>query len=301
MDTQLQRETPAPQRVLGVVNGSGTEQTVVDSARHVLDWASGGRLTVLLVASECRTEPTLLLETTRAALGEKGLAAMGVQLLLRWGDSVDQALAQAEREQPQLIVTCDGGVSTQRLLRRSPCSLLVLPGRDARHTTITDTGRILVPVDFSPESREAALFALQLASARGRHAGTVELTHVYPAGVGHHKMGWTYEQFCAKVRAAAEERMGDFVSRLKQSVINGAASGLRAECHQGNHAAKTILDLAEQTGCSQMVLGSRARSAMAGLLLPSVTERVVLSARVPVWVVRSGFPFLGLMEGAWFR
>jgi nucleotide-binding universal stress UspA family protein len=51
--------------------------------------------------------------------------------------------------------------------------------------------------------------------------------------------------------------------------------------------ADAILNVAQVRECDLIVMGSRGRGALAGLLLGSVSHRVVAHARMPVMVVRA--------------
>lgn len=275
MEKQVCKPALEVKRVLVLIREPGTEPMTVKATRRILGCGWRGQLTVLVVAPET-VEPLTLLDGVRETLQSDGLAE--TRVLLRTGDAVEEALAQAERNEAEVIVACDGGVVTQRLLRRSSSSLLILPDRGVEAAT-TGVKRIVVPVDFSPESEQAVRFALALGRSRGWDSSAVELVHVC-------------ESNRARKCAAAEHRLRRLIRQLAQH----GATGARVQCRLGKRPADSILELARQPGCTELVHGCRRRSVLVGLQLPGVTERVVLSAPVPVWVVRDRLPFLRVTE-----
>ena len=66
-----------------------------------------------------------------------------------------------------------------------------------------------------------------------------------------------------------------------------AAAGLAAELHVlVGDAAATITAFADSHGCTQILIGTRGHSGLAGTLLGSVAMKVVHHAKVPVLLLR---------------
>ena len=81
----------------------------------------------------------------------------------------------------------------------------------------------------------------------------------------------------------ASELVDETVRRLKDAGISA-----RGEVHPAiyGRAARVILELASEEGADLIVLGSRGLSDLAGLVLGSVTHKVLHLAHCPVLVVR---------------
>ncbi len=141
--------------------------------------------------------------------------------------------------------------------------------------------RILVPVDGSEGSDHACAFAAELATATGAAITVlhvVELTATDAMGMRALDRG----EFDAKIAELARiplkraaEAMGSPQKpiRLDEVVVVG-------------HPADEILTFARQHSPSLIVMGSRGRGPLQGLLLGSVGETVMRRATCPVMVTR---------------
>ena len=135
--------------------------------------------------------------------------------------------------------------------------------------------KILVPMDGS----ETALRALDHAIRR-RDGGEILLLHVQPAipasvgdFVGANAVGGYH-------REEAEKALGAGKARLASAGIPHTA-----EYRTGN-VADTIAAYAAETGCDEIVIGSRGSGGFAGMILGSVASRVLHVATVPVTIVK---------------
>jgi len=162
------------------------------------------------------------------------------------------------------------GMVSQRLVRRSSCSLLILSG--ARRAP---EGRILSLVDFSPESLIAARRACELGAAE---CSPVELLHVFP-------IPWDSAK---GTRERARHEMDEFVRAFRAPDVELTARVELAEV--GGYVVPSLLAEIRRGCYSQVFVGSRPRRGLFGFAMASVAERVVLSCDLPVWVVRAGPP-----------
>ena len=132
--------------------------------------------------------------------------------------------------------------------------------------------RLLVPVDGSDCSARAAAFAAQLARDTGAE---LSLVHVYdaPAAAAMGFIGTddTSAKLAQASFAAATAAMGDVA--VKEYLV------------EIGHPAERILEVAAAHAGTQIVMGSRGRSPFAGMLLGSVSERVLRNATCPVTIV----------------
>jgi len=140
---------------------------------------------------------------------------------------------------------------------------------------------ILCPVDFSEFSVNAYEYAQSLA---WHYKAKLFLQHVlYPlhgsfAAYGNNTE--SYEKGCRQLRADAEEKLQQFVTRHARTEI-------RPQCFvQDGWATDLILSLAEAQAVNLIVMGTHGLRGIDRLMLGSVTERILRRARCPVLAVR---------------
>jgi nucleotide-binding universal stress UspA family protein len=140
--------------------------------------------------------------------------------------------------------------------------------------------KILVPFDFSPHSREATRWAVDLAQ---RHDASVTLAHVsqpiaFPPGPDGSSI--------LTVDALAEAPR-ELAAALERARAEVEAEGVRAEsCVLDGSPAAEIIELARARGFDLVVMGTHGRGWIAHALLGSVAEKVVRKAPCPVLTVR---------------
>lgn len=138
------------------------------------------------------------------------------------------------------------------------------------------TRNILVPVDGSAN----CLRALQLAAERHRESRHVQILllnvqpgmppsrHVKPAMIKDHQQRMS-EEALAPARALAQ--------RL----------GVMFDCYyRVGDAAEVIAKFAARTRCAEIIMGTRGLGRVRGLVLGSVTTKVIHLATVPVTLVK---------------
>lgn len=139
--------------------------------------------------------------------------------------------------------------------------------------------RVLIPIDGSSESLAALDCLLERA---GWYAPPLEIHLInvqrrLPQDIGRFVDSEALHQFHRDQGMASLQTARD---RL-------AAAGIAAECHVvAGEPAETIVRFAEQIGCDQIVIGARGLGSLPGLLLGSVTTRVLHLAKLPVLVMR---------------
>ncbi len=138
--------------------------------------------------------------------------------------------------------------------------------------------RVLVPIDFSDQSRVALRAADELASTYG---ATLKMLHVH-AIVGVAVMDFTYierPQDVVRVVEAAEAQLRAWAQDL--STPQGR---VQIEVATGD----PVLEIVRRTEDADLtVLSTHGRTGLTRLLIGSVAERVVRGAHCSVLVVRS--------------
>ena len=139
--------------------------------------------------------------------------------------------------------------------------------------------RILVPVDGSENSMHAVEFIASRTTLHGSNP-EIEVLNVQlplPARacrlVGQDSLTRYYEDEAAKVFEPVRAELNKVGFQAGEAFLVGEASD-------------SIAAEAEKFGADLIVMGSRGRSDIEGLLLGSVTHKVLTLAKVPVLVVR---------------
>jgi nucleotide-binding universal stress UspA family protein len=170
------------------------------------------------------------------------------------------------------------GSVAERVIAIAPVPVLAVHLEDFdRHRPLR---RVLVPTDFSEESRRSAEVALDLIGARGK--GEVILAHAYHLPIEYSAYGtlplnWNFVEEAAR---AAKSELGKWATELMASgwkVTTEAAEG---------PAASVIERLAREHQVDLIAMGTHGRGALRELVLGSVAKHVVQRAPCPVLTVR---------------
>jgi len=131
--------------------------------------------------------------------------------------------------------------------------------------------------DGSSQAERALPFAKGLAQANGARLIVVHAREIMGlAGVGAGPVRADEDQI--------EAGLGKQVADLKQQ---GLATTLQMGEVMAGGAAQVIADIADKEGADLIVTGTRGHGNLAGLLLGSVTHRLIQIAHCPVLVVPS--------------
>jgi nucleotide-binding universal stress UspA family protein len=135
--------------------------------------------------------------------------------------------------------------------------------------------RILIPVDGSPQSGEAAAFAAE----EWPDAELLALHVIDPVEAGY---------AAGRVPAAGEQWYEDAKERAETFFANARdAAGRDVETRtEVGRPASTIVELADEEDADMIVMGSHGREGLSRILLGSVAEHVLRESPVPVMVVR---------------
>ena len=145
--------------------------------------------------------------------------------------------------------------------------------------------RILCPLDFSELSdlalKYAALAAREYnATLHVLHAETFELPRYFSRKESDHLI-----QELATAKTNLQNHLAEYAQKVLG--IHSKEIDLKFEVIE-THPVGAILDFTKQAGIDLIVMGTRGRSDLQGLLLGSVTHRVLQTAPCPVLVVRHG-------------
>lgn len=152
--------------------------------------------------------------------------------------------------------------------------------------------KILVPVDYSDDAANAALYALEIAA---KSKSEIVLLHSYHVPVvATEAPAQTYEILIETVQKDEEEKMNKFYEKLVKSG-NGRFDNIDISTKvQLGFAIESICEVAENENVGLIVMGTRGASGIKKALIGSNTSDVIKKGKVPVLAVPEGASFKGL-------
>lgn len=141
---------------------------------------------------------------------------------------------------------------------------------------------LLLPTDGSPLSARAIDQGLALARQLGARASMITVLEPLRAFNAS-------SELLADVRESFEKGSREAADRVLQAAADQAAAlGVQASTTvvTGSQPYRQIIDAASQGGCDLIVMASHGRRGVSGLLVGSVTQKVLTHSSVPVLVIR---------------
>ncbi|MEW6270985.1 MAG: universal stress protein [Thermodesulfobacteriota bacterium] len=169
------------------------------------------------------------------------------------------------------------GSTAARLVRESPCPVLVVHPRDAGEPRPVRT--IVVPTDFSEDARVAAEAAARLLGD-GDGSRRLELLHAYRVPVeAAHLPAQVLLQAIRDAERAAHESLEALAATLRRPGVT-----VDVTAREG-YPPEVIVEFARTARADLIAMGTHGRSGLGRLLLGSTAERVLPSAPCPVLTV----------------
>ena len=149
----------------------------------------------------------------------------------------------------------------------------------------TTTQPILVPVDFSPHSEAALVFACELALCMQAPLIVLHVVHDPGEAPGFYA-GKRKRNGLQKMEDVAAEMMDDFLEQVRKEhphlkVIKGAETMLTVGL-----PVTRILEAVAKNDALMVVMGSQGRTGLSHLLLGSKAEQLVRLCPIPVTIVK---------------
>ena len=182
----------------------------------------------------------------------------------------------------------NSGILIQRLARRSNCSLLIVP-----EGCKPKIKRLLVPIDFKTESKNALEEAILL--ARKANQDTEIYTQcVYSVPSGYHYSGKSYEEFSEIIK---EHTRKDFKEFIKDIEMTGVDIHELYTLDSNDDHTTEINDMANNLEVDGVIIGVRTLTKSTSLFLSSKAEKLIgLDSNFPLTVVRAKNKDLGLLD-----
>ena len=203
-----------------------------------------------------------------------------VRLEIGEGAPLVELLHKASQNDIDLIIvgsrhkTQGGGKIPERLSRKAPCSVLIVP-----ENAKPEIQKVLLATDFSSHSGNALEVAVDFAKAV--KLSEIVCLHLYPVPLGYYKIGKTFEEFDELMRKHAKERYKAFISGKDLKGLHMRPIFLHHE-----KPGYGIIDAARNEQADLVVIGTQGRTASAAMLLGSVAERVIVNTETPLVAVK---------------
>jgi nucleotide-binding universal stress UspA family protein len=193
------------------------------------------------------------------------------------GEQVSSLLRLAKIKDIDLLLVgqgLDNNSLGEKLARKAPCSVLVIPD-DTRPVF----ENITVACDFSAHSLDAMDVGRAFASSAGLKL--IHCLHVYDIPTGYYKTGKSYEQFSEIMKGHAMRQYEEMIANLN---MNGVSSDLKLI--SSSKPTQAIEQFINHSGSDLLIVGARGRANVAGVLLGSVTERLIQTVKIPLLAVK---------------
>ncbi|WP_027722913.1 universal stress protein [Maridesulfovibrio zosterae] len=136
--------------------------------------------------------------------------------------------------------------------------------------------KILIPVDDSRHSENAISYGSELAEISGAKVIIIHCHRPVPTGLGDPNFQ----------KAIDHETRESYAILEKHTAVLKAKNIEFDEKIIGGSIAKSIKTVAETEGCDLIVMGSKGKSDLEGLVVGSVTHKVLHIAPCPVLVIK---------------
>lgn len=139
--------------------------------------------------------------------------------------------------------------------------------------------KVLLPVDGSDSAFQAALYLVEFVRQHGPIE--VHVVNVQPKPVEWQTRGMEKDAINDHLAVAADLTMKPILQVLKEEKIP-----YQTQVKLGD-PAEILATLAEELGCDHIVMGTRGLGGISGIVLGSVTRKVLHVAKVPVLCIKA--------------
>ena len=222
------------------------------------------------------------------------------KILVQKGTGVKAFLKYLEKNEVDLAVvgrkneSQGTGILTQRLARRAGCNLLIVPEDSLSKLRNHDqTARILVPIDFSINSKLALEHAIRIAELSKKRVSII-CQHVYTIPQGYHYSGKSKKEFAAIMVKNAKKEFKIFLQELDSKGVDITDVYTR---NRNDNVVDNIHKEAKDLEVTGIVFGSKGRTAASALFLGSTAEKLIkIDTEFPLLVVRNKGENAGIID-----
>lgn len=152
-------------------------------------------------------------------------------------------------------------------------------------TSDTKPRPILVPVDFSPDSEAALLYAATLADVLDQPLLVLHVVHDLSEAPGYYTVKGRNKHL-HRLEDVAADMLHDFMEKQKKKHPDLAALATAATTLVTGLPVTRILEVSDKVRARLIIMGSQGRTGITHMLLGSKAEQIVRLAQVPVTIVK---------------
>jgi nucleotide-binding universal stress UspA family protein len=194
-------------------------------------------------------------------------------------------LTDFARENDLDLLIIDQGEETKahlnflpKLARTLTCDIAIVPA-----TVPDDIRQLLVPIDFSENSKMALEFAQLLASVDSNIR--IHGLHIYKVPQGYRKLGKSYEEFQQIMRKNAQSELKKF---FKEHAIDHSQISMNFIHQSGDNIPTMINRFALSNKVDMILAGSRGNNTLSSFLLGNIAESLITKEHyLPLIIVKN--------------
>ena len=235
----------------------------------------------------------------------EGLDGIKYKLEVVVGNVLAELLQYAKNEDIDMVVMAQkikgshSGVIFRKMVRKSPCSVLVLPDR-----AVDRFSKVMVPVDFSTYSQSAVDIACHI--SKQFEADQIEVHHIFKDAENYlnETLHTTHEveEFLTK-KGVLNEKLEQHAKFQLEKFIKGLPDfgmeikGSLSRISKSQTIAETTIEHVKRSHPDLLVVGAKGQSTAPAFLLGSVAESICrLNVSYPMLVVKRKGENVGLIE-----
>ncbi|MBX2843705.1 MAG: universal stress protein [Flammeovirgaceae bacterium] len=178
------------------------------------------------------------------------------------------------------------GIVSHKVARLAPCTAIFVP------EVLPNLSRIVVPIDFSANSKLALEFAAFM--AQKHENARIICQNVYTVPSGYSSLGKSYEEFAEIMKNNAEKMFEKFKRTLDVGDVE-----VTCEFTLGvpNKIAEEMYNFAVRRKAGAIAVGSKGRTAAASVLMGSTAEKLLnYNEHLPLILVKEKSKNMGFLD-----
>ena len=149
---------------------------------------------------------------------------------------------------------------------------------------ITSVQKVVVPIDFSENSRTIAESAAFIAGKFGAAVHLIFIVHNFEDYSGFLMPQMAIPTLEHDLMAGAEQKMADFVKEITPHCQECGVSSVEWRVVNGD-IGEEIVDFAGEINCDMIIMGTHGYKGLEKIVFGSIADKVVRSASCPVLTI----------------
>jgi nucleotide-binding universal stress UspA family protein len=146
--------------------------------------------------------------------------------------------------------------------------------------------KILVPTDFSPEAKNACLYAYEFAKYTN---SAIILYHAIPLPIAVTDI--PFENFYLDEQQEIDLLHESFQKTILDSKLDPLMVNVSAAVSSTNNISEGIKQIFDDHGCDMVIMGTHGASGLSEVILGSNTAKLISQAKIPIIAIPSNYKF----------